>query len=74
MSPQGGLALLAFHSPHLGPQNPCSTPTTIPICQPSSPQPAQPKEWDTPSLPHSPSSLPISFHGSNAWLDRKCHN
>jgi hypothetical protein len=25
-------------------------------------------------LPHSPSSLPISFHGSNAWVDRKCHN
>jgi hypothetical protein len=70
MSPQGGMALLVVHSPHSVAQNLGSTPTTVPIHQLSSPQPAQPKEWDPPSLPHSPSGLPTSLQGSSAldWL------
>jgi hypothetical protein len=40
--------------------------TTVPIHQLSSPQPAQPKEWDPPYLPRSPLGLPTSLHGSNA--------
>jgi hypothetical protein len=58
MSPQGDLALLVVHSPHSTTQNPGSTPTTVPIHQLSSPQPAQPKEC-TPFTALSPSGCTI---------------
>jgi hypothetical protein len=66
MSPQGGLVFLVVHSPHSTTQNPGSTPIEIPIHQLSSPQATQPKEWDPPSLPHSPLGLSTSLHGSGA--------
>jgi hypothetical protein len=59
MSPKGGLALLVVHSPHSTTQNLGSTPTTVPIHQLSSPQPAQPKKWD-PLHCHTPLGLPTS--------------
>jgi hypothetical protein len=65
------MVLLVVHSPKSATQNPSSIPTAVPIHQLSSLQPAQPKERDPPSLPHSPSSLPTSLQGSNAlgWLE-----
>jgi hypothetical protein len=67
MCRQGVLALLCVHSPHSIARNPNSTPTKIPIHWLSlSPQLAQPKEWDPPSLPCSPSVILTSLQGSNA--------
>jgi hypothetical protein len=62
MSPQGDLALWLSTLHTQQPQNLGSTPTTVPILQLSSPQPAQPKEC-TPFTTHSPSSCTIHLSG-----------
>jgi hypothetical protein len=59
MSPQGDLALLDTHYPHLVAQNIVSIPTTVPIHHLSSPQPTQPKEWDLTSLHTVPQAFPL---------------
>jgi hypothetical protein len=62
MSPQGDLSLLAIHAPHSAAQ------TQVLL---SSPQPAQPKEWDPPSLHTIPQAFPLPSRAPVHLVDQE---